>query len=192
MYWPKSVPVKEAKGVRHKKRDRHTERAHDCQKRHANYGPSLPVSIPTLGESLARKFTWRKLRKLRSLVGIEAGVIRRLERSLGGHKYKVGPEETGAHFFYMRHSHFVRLAPPAPFEGGAQILLDIPVHVLRKPPKKIKTALLKCKRCSDQKVFGKKYQASSNYVGRSRSNLNFEVIWEGKRAKSLKIKNLIR
>ena len=54
MYWPKSVPVKKEKGVRDKKRDRHTERARDGPKRHANHGPSLLVSIPTLGESIAQ------------------------------------------------------------------------------------------------------------------------------------------
>ena len=56
MYWPKSVPEKEEKGVRGKKRDRDTGRACDGPKRHANYGPSLPVSIPTLGESLAQVY----------------------------------------------------------------------------------------------------------------------------------------
>ncbi len=54
MYWPKPVPVKEKGRERQKKRDRNAERAHDCPKRHANYGPSSPVSIPTLGESLAQ------------------------------------------------------------------------------------------------------------------------------------------
>ncbi len=54
MYWPKPVPVKEKGREGEKKRDRGAERAHDCPKRHANYGPSSPVSIPTLGESLAQ------------------------------------------------------------------------------------------------------------------------------------------
>ncbi len=54
MYWPKSVPLKAKKRERNKNRDRDTERACDGPKRHANYGPSLPVSIPTLGESLAQ------------------------------------------------------------------------------------------------------------------------------------------
>ena len=53
MYWPKPVPVMEKGRERQKKRDRVTERACDGPKRGANYGPSLPVSIPTLGESLA-------------------------------------------------------------------------------------------------------------------------------------------
>ncbi len=54
MYSGKSVPVKEKKRGRDKKRDSDTERAHDSPKRHANYGLSSPVSIPTLGESLAQ------------------------------------------------------------------------------------------------------------------------------------------
>ncbi len=54
MYWPKSVPVTEKGRKRWKKRDRDTERACDGPKRYANYGPSLPVSMPTLGESLAQ------------------------------------------------------------------------------------------------------------------------------------------
>ncbi len=54
MYWLKSVPVREKTRERQKKRDSDTERAHDCPKRHANHGPSSPVSIPTLGESLAQ------------------------------------------------------------------------------------------------------------------------------------------
>ena len=54
MYWPKSVPVKEKGRERQKKRDRDTQRARDGPKRHANYGPSLSVSIPTLYESLAQ------------------------------------------------------------------------------------------------------------------------------------------
>ncbi len=61
MYWPKSVPVREKTRERQKKRDRDAERAHDCPKRHANYGLSSPVSIPTLGESLAQMWVaqWR-------------------------------------------------------------------------------------------------------------------------------------
>ncbi len=54
MYLEKSVPVKEKGRERDKKRDRDTGTALDCQKRHANYGPSLPVSIPTLGKFLAQ------------------------------------------------------------------------------------------------------------------------------------------
>ncbi len=53
MYWLKLVPVKEKGRERQKKRDSDIERADDCPKRHANCGPSSPVSIPTLGESLA-------------------------------------------------------------------------------------------------------------------------------------------
>ncbi len=54
MYWPKSVPVREKGRKSQKKRNIDTERAHDCPKRHANYGPSSSVSIPTLGKSLAQ------------------------------------------------------------------------------------------------------------------------------------------
>ncbi len=54
MYWEKSVPLKEEKRGRDKKRDKDAERARDGLKRHANYGPSLPESIPTLGESRAQ------------------------------------------------------------------------------------------------------------------------------------------
>ncbi len=54
MYWPKPVPLKEKGRERQKKRDSDTERAHECPKRHANYGPSLPVYIPTFGKSLAQ------------------------------------------------------------------------------------------------------------------------------------------
>ncbi len=42
-------------------------------------------------------------------------------------KLKVG-QQPGTHFYYMRHCHFVRLAPPAPVEGSAQILLVGPVQ----------------------------------------------------------------
>ncbi len=54
MYLPKSGRVKEDIRGRDKKTDRDKDRAHDCPKRHANYGLSSPVSIPTLGESLAQ------------------------------------------------------------------------------------------------------------------------------------------
>ena len=54
MYWPKSVPVKEKGRGRQKKRDRDTERACARTKRHANYGPSSPVSIPILVKTLWR------------------------------------------------------------------------------------------------------------------------------------------
>ena len=42
-------------------RDRDTERARDGPKRHTNYGPSSPASIPTPGESLAQIWVaqWR-------------------------------------------------------------------------------------------------------------------------------------
>ncbi len=61
MYWPNSVPVREKGRERQKKRDREAVRAHDCPKRHANYGLSSPVSNPTLGESLAQMWVaqWR-------------------------------------------------------------------------------------------------------------------------------------
>ena len=50
MYWPKSVRLLGREGGRQKKRDRNTERARDGPKRHANYGPSFPVSLgATLG-----------------------------------------------------------------------------------------------------------------------------------------------
>ncbi len=44
-----------------KKRDSNTESVHNCPKWHANYGPSLPVSIPTPVESLAQmsQAQWR-------------------------------------------------------------------------------------------------------------------------------------
>ncbi len=54
MYWPKSVPIKEEKGVRDKKRHRDKGRARDGPKRYANYGPILPVSIPMLLERVAQ------------------------------------------------------------------------------------------------------------------------------------------
>ncbi len=74
MYWPKSVPVKEKGRERQKKRDRDTERASDGPKRHANYGPSWPVSIPTLGESLVQVWLaqWRRTRRS-SGAGSDAG-----------------------------------------------------------------------------------------------------------------------
>ena len=56
MYLEKSVPVKEKGRERQKKRDCDTERAHDCPKRHANCGPSSPVSIPTLDNSFAQVY----------------------------------------------------------------------------------------------------------------------------------------
>ncbi len=56
MCWPKSVPLRKRVRERNKKRDNDTERAYDCPKRHANCGPSLPVSIPTLGESLVQVY----------------------------------------------------------------------------------------------------------------------------------------
>ena len=74
MYWPKSVPVKEEKGVRDKKRDRDTERAHDCPKRHANYGPSLPASIPTLGNFFCTNLRGANCANGASLAGAEPGV----------------------------------------------------------------------------------------------------------------------
>ncbi len=74
MYWPKSVPVKEEKGVRDKKRDRDTRRARDAQKRHANYGPSLPVSIPTLGDSFGANLRGANCANCASLAGAEPGV----------------------------------------------------------------------------------------------------------------------
>ena len=54
MYWPKLVPVKEKGKERQKKRDRDTETARDGPKMHANYGASLPVSIPTPVKFLAQ------------------------------------------------------------------------------------------------------------------------------------------
>ncbi len=38
-----------------------------------------------------------------------------------------------------------------------------------------------------QKILNKKDRAPSNYVGRIRSNLNFEVILKGKRQKNAKL-----
>ena len=105
MYWPKSVPVKEEKGVRDKKRDRDSERACDGLKRHANYGSSLPVSIPTLGEFLAQIY----IAQIAQIKGIYYwGFRRRLEwwvAAQGGHiRCKVGPE-SGAHFFIICATH---------------------------------------------------------------------------------------
>ncbi len=80
----KSVPVKEKGRKRQKKIDSDTERAHDCPKRHANYGPSLPVSIPTFGKSLAQ-FDFAQIAQIQSLHRFPH---RRLERCLaaqGGH-----------------------------------------------------------------------------------------------------------
>ncbi len=54
MYLEKSVLVKEKGKKRNKKRDSATEKAYDYPKRHANYGLSSPVSIPTLGEFLTQ------------------------------------------------------------------------------------------------------------------------------------------
>ena len=55
MCWCK-VGAVERKRVRERntKRDRDTVRSRDGSKGHANYGPSLPVSIPTLGDSFAQ------------------------------------------------------------------------------------------------------------------------------------------
>ncbi len=98
VYWPKLVPIKEEKGVRDKKRERETERARDCPKKHANYGPSLPASIPTLGKSLAQFY----VAQIAQIQSVYCFPFRRLERCVaaqGGHtKCKVGPEESGAHF----------------------------------------------------------------------------------------------
>ncbi len=69
---------KEEKGVRDKKRDRHTENALDGSKRHANYGLSLPMSIPTLGESLAQ-FYVAQIAQIQSIYYLLFG--RRLCRS---------------------------------------------------------------------------------------------------------------
>ncbi len=82
MCWPKSVPVKEEKRVRDKKRDRNTGRAHDGPKRHANYGPSLPVSIPTLGESLAQVCTAQIAQIVQAWLAQDPALIPRLERCL--------------------------------------------------------------------------------------------------------------
>ncbi len=51
------------RGGETKKRDSDTERACNCPKRRANYGPSSPVSIPTPGKSLAQIWVakWRIL-----------------------------------------------------------------------------------------------------------------------------------
>ena len=97
MYLEKSVPVKEKGRERQKKRDSDTERAHDCPKRHANCGPSLPVSIPTLDDSFAQVYVaqiaqiqsvyhfpfrrsfwsgaWRHLGHIESKVGPKSGAI---------------------------------------------------------------------------------------------------------------------
>ncbi len=95
LYLEKSVPVKEKGRERQKKRDSDTERAQDCPKRHANCGPSLPVSIPTLDDSFAQVYVaqiaqiqsvyhfpfrrsfwsgaWRRLSHIESKVGQKSG-----------------------------------------------------------------------------------------------------------------------
>ncbi len=54
MYLEKSVLVKKKWRKGQKKKDRDTERASDGRKRHANYGSSSPVSIPSSSESVVR------------------------------------------------------------------------------------------------------------------------------------------
>ncbi len=57
--------IRKREGESKKKRDRYTERACGGPKRGANYGPSSPVSIPTLDESLAQVWLaqWRRTRR---------------------------------------------------------------------------------------------------------------------------------
>ncbi len=99
MYWSKSVLVKEKGRKRKKKKDRDTERARDCPKRHANYGPSLPVSIPTPGESLAQLRLAQRRRTRRSLDKWRAGSGGAWwRRKVDTSKNKVG-SAPGAHFF---------------------------------------------------------------------------------------------
>ncbi len=61
------------RGGEAKKRYRDTERARDGPKRHANYGPSLPVSIPTLGESLAQVWLAQTPAFPEGLLGVKDG-----------------------------------------------------------------------------------------------------------------------
>ncbi len=79
--------------MRDKKRDRHTENALDGPKRHANYGLSLPMSIPTLGESLVQ-FYVAQIAQIQSIYYLLFG--RRLCRSAwrrraAASSSKVGP-----------------------------------------------------------------------------------------------------
>ncbi len=100
IYWPKSVPVKEEKGVRDKKRDRDKERAHYCPKRHANYGPSQPVSIPTLGDSFVQNYVAQIAQIAQAWVAQNPAFIRCLEQAQLYHiESKLGPE-SGAHFIF--------------------------------------------------------------------------------------------
>ncbi len=84
MYWPKPVPVKEKGRERQKKRDSVTERAHDCPKRHANYGPSLPVSIPTFGKFLPQ-FYVAQIAQIQSVHRFPHWRLERCLAAQGGH-----------------------------------------------------------------------------------------------------------
>ncbi len=96
MYLEKSVPVKEKGRGRQKKRDRDAKRAHDCPKRHANYGPSLPVSVSWW--LLCANLRGANCVNCASLVCTEAVVHLTPERAQGAHiDSKVGPE-SGTHF----------------------------------------------------------------------------------------------
>ena len=76
-----------------------------------------------------RKFAQRKLRKSRgSITSFLGGTWHSAwRRRACTFSCKVRPE-SGAFFIIYFNYCFVRLAPPAPFEGGAQILLVGPVH----------------------------------------------------------------
>ncbi len=90
-----------------KKRDRDTERARDGPKRHANYGPSLSVSIPSNGESVVSLNCAKMAHEKRAV----AHGFRRLElwvAAQDGHiGCKVGPEESGAHFYCICATHIL-------------------------------------------------------------------------------------
>ena len=72
------------------KREIAKERAHDCPKRLANYGLNLPVSIPTLGKSLAH-FYVAQIAQIKRIYYLLLG-----QRRAGTLSCKVRPE-SGAH-----------------------------------------------------------------------------------------------
>ena len=77
--------IREREGGEQKKRNRATERARDGPKRHANYGPSLPVSIPTLAESLAQVCAAQIAQNAQAWLEQKPAFFRHLEGAQGGH-----------------------------------------------------------------------------------------------------------
>ncbi len=101
MYWLKSEPLRKRMSERNKKRDSDTERAHDCPKWHANYGPSSPVSIPIFGESVVSSNCAILAQIKRAKV---RGFRRRLERCVaaqGGHIELYGKARVWHIFFVL-------------------------------------------------------------------------------------------